>query len=80
MNDLELYYSPWCPYCLNVLRFMKNRGITVELKDTSDPENQKRLLAVGKKNQVPCLFINGKPLYESRDIMSYLDKHFSDKQ
>jgi len=76
MNDLVLYYSPGCPYCLNVLRFMENRGIEIELRNTMDYENQDTLISVGKKNQVPCLFIEGEPLYESTDIMAYLAKRF----
>ncbi|MCL1879099.1 MAG: glutathione S-transferase N-terminal domain-containing protein [Actinomycetia bacterium] len=77
MEDLTLYYLPTCPYCLKVLHFMENRGIVINLKSTTELENQKRLLEVGKKNQVPCLFIDGKPLYESNDIMEYLGQRFS---
>lgn len=55
---------------------MENRGIEIELRNTMDYENQDTLISVGKKNQVPCLFIEGEPLYESTDIMAYLAKRF----
>jgi glutathione S-transferase len=77
MEELALYYSPTCPYSLKVLRFMEKSGIVIDLKSTMEPENLKTLLDVGKKNQVPCLFIGGKPLYESDDIISYLADRFA---
>ena len=76
MEELSLYYSPTCPYCLKVLRFMEKNGIVIDLKSTMDSENLRILLMVGKMNQVPCLFIGGKPLYESDDIIAYLADYF----
>ena len=35
-------------------------------------ENRERLIRDGGKLQVPCLFIDGKPLYESDDIVAWL--------
>ena len=76
MEELSLYYSPSCPYCLKVLRFMEENGIVIDLKSTMDSENLKTLLAIGKVNQVPCLFIEGQALYESDDIIAYLSQRF----
>lgn len=76
MDDLELYYQPTCPYCLKVLRFMEANGIDFEKKNTMDADNRARLLKVGGMNQVPCLFIAGKPLYESNDIITYLRNRY----
>jgi len=76
MEELSLYYSPTCPFCIKVLRFMEKNGIIIDLKSTMEPVNLRTLLMVGKKNQVPCLFIDGKALYESNDIISYLAARF----
>jgi len=38
-------------------------------------EERKTLVKTGGKPQVPCLFIDGKPLYESSDIIAWLEKH-----
>jgi glutaredoxin len=76
MEKLALYYLPTCPYSIKVLRFLEEQGIVIELKKTTDPENLRTLVEVGKKNQVPCLFIEGKPLYESDDIIAYLSEKF----
>lgn len=73
----ELFIMPTCPFCLKVLSFMKSKGIELPLKDTTaDPAARQRLLDVGGKTQVPCLFIDGKPLYESDDIIDHLDNAF----
>ncbi len=72
MDDLVLYYASWCPYCQKVLRFMKQNGIDITLRSTDDAAAKDELVRVGGKNQVPCLFIAGKPLYESDDIIAYL--------
>ena len=77
MDKLTLYYLPTCPFSLKVLRFIKDNGISLDLKSTVEPENKARLLEVGKKNQVPCLFINDTALYESNDIIDYLKEVFS---
>jgi len=76
MEELSLYYSPTCPFCIKVLRFIQQNGIVIDLKSTMEPVNLRTLLMVGKKNQVPCLFIDEKALYESDDIISYLAARF----
>ena len=78
MDELSLYYLPSCPYCHKVLRFMDTNGIVIDTKSTTEPTNKAHLLEVGKKNQVPCLMVNGKPLYESDDIIAYLRDKFVD--
>ena len=55
-----------------VLRFMDDNKITMDTRDTLQPGNQNDLVRIGGKKQVPCLVINGKPLYESDDIIAYL--------
>ena len=71
---LELFKRDTCPYCVRVMRAIDEMGRTdVEYRDIqTDPENRARLIEVGGKQQVPCLFIDGKPLYESSDIIAWL--------
>ena len=38
-------------------------------------ETAKQLVTVGGKRQAPCLFIDGKPLYESQDIIDWREAH-----
>ncbi|SDK99447.1 glutaredoxin family protein [Halanaerobium congolense] len=73
MFDLVLYYYPTCPYCRKVTRFIDKHDLEeIELKNINqDEEAEAELIEVGGKRQVPCLFINGKPLYESNDIINW---------
>lgn len=45
----------------------------IEMHDINrSMEDRERLIREGGKLQVPCLFIDGKPLYESDDILEWL--------
>lgn len=72
----ELFIRPTCPYCQKVLAYLEGRGIQVPLRDvSSDVAAREELVRVGGKQQVPCLFIDGKPLYESDDIVTHFAQH-----
>lgn len=72
-RKLELFMKPTCPYCIKVMSFMEENGITVPLRNIeADEDAAKTLVNVGGKRQVPCLFIDGQPLYESGDIIEWL--------
>ena len=74
----ELYTMPSCPYCHKVLRYMNQHGIELPLRDiTTDSAARATLERVGGKVQVPCLFIDGNPMYESDDIIAYLQQAFA---
>lgn len=74
LQDHTLYYSKTCPYCQKVLRFMSENNITMDTRDTKQPGIQDDLVRIGGKKQVPCLVVDGKPMYESQDIIEYLRK------
>jgi glutaredoxin len=72
---LELYYKPSCPYCIKVLKVIEKLDAPVTLRDVSqNKEDLKTLIEIGGKGQVPSLFINGKPMYESGDIVNWLQR------
>lgn len=73
--DLLLYKAEWCTYCNRVRAFMDVAGISIPMKDIDkEPAAFDELEAAGAEGQVPCLFIDGKPLLESNDIIAYLAK------
>jgi glutathione S-transferase len=77
--DLELYKSDSCPYCQRVFMALDRLGVQVRMADTRrDEKAARRLQFTGGKQQVPCLFIDGKPLYESGDIVAWLEEQFGD--
>lgn len=72
-NDLKLYYASWCPYSRKVLRCLEDNGIELELHDVDHGDNLGELVECGGSSQVPCLVIDGEALYESDDIIAYLE-------
>lgn len=74
MHSLELYKKDTCGYCAKVRRFIDEQGRTdIRLVDIVHDEGAAaKLVEVGGKLQVPCLFIDGRPMYESDDIIEWL--------
>ncbi|MBQ1370801.1 MAG: glutaredoxin domain-containing protein [Acutalibacteraceae bacterium] len=74
---LELYMFDTCPFCRRVLKYLDESGRTdVELHNIHKSEaDRQRLIEVGGVEQVPCLFIDGVPMYESLDIIDWLKAH-----
>ena len=72
--ELKLYMFDTCPYCRRVMNEIEAQGRTdVEFRDIRKSEDdRKALMEIGGKSQVPCLVIDGKPLYESMDIIEWL--------
>lgn len=70
---LELFYFPQCPFCMMVLRTLKEHNLKVDLLNIREDENHyQRLLKDTGRTTVPCLYIDNKPLFESSDIISWL--------
>ena len=72
--DLELFKFDSCPFCRIVQQAIEQLGIEgIRLRDTSrEPGANAELVQRGGMRQVPCLFIDGRPLYESADIVAWL--------
>ena len=81
MKDFTLYQYKACPFCVKVRREMKRSSLNIETKDAKRCESSKEeLLAGGGQLKVPCLKINEngeeKWMYESKEIISYLNNRF----
>lgn len=71
--SLALYYFESCPFCVMVLRAIEKLKIDVEYRDIfSDSEHLNKLVSDTGKRTVPCLYIDGNPMFESSDIMDWL--------
>ncbi|KAA1152691.1 glutaredoxin [Pseudoalteromonas sp. FUC4] len=78
-SQFKLYQFKACPFCVKVRRAIKREGLNIETRDAKDNEQYRQeLLEQGGKVKVPCLRIekNGQVqwLYESNDIIAYLNK------
>ena len=78
MKKLELYYFDECPYCQLVLGTLSKVGLTdkVTMKNIrKDPSNREKLMKDTGRGTVPVLYIDGKPMHESRDIARWLEEY-----
>jgi glutaredoxin 3 len=74
MPELTLYYFSSCPYCRLVLDCLGRLDLEIPMRNIqSETGARDDLLEIGGKGQVPCLVIDGKPLYESSDIIRWLE-------
>ncbi|MEI5639437.1 MULTISPECIES: glutaredoxin family protein [unclassified Pseudoalteromonas] len=76
---LKLYQFKACPFCVKVRRAAKREGLKLETRDAKEnPTHRQELLEQGGKVKVPCLRIEEQGevtwLYESSDIVTYLEK------
>mgnify|MGYP002583207044 CR=1 FL=1 len=70
-----LYYKKSCPYCQKVGGCPWMQVAYEEQLAAKRANVIEQLVRIGGKKQVPCLVVNGKPLYESDDIIAYLRTH-----
>lgn len=75
---LTMYVKTGCPYCALALEAVTTLGLTVEQKNIADDAVAAELIARGGKRQVPYLVDTDKgiEMYESGDIVAYLEKTY----
>lgn len=74
--QLELYKFDSCPYCIRVFCALDGLDLTVAYRDIrADPSALARLIELTGRKQVPCLVINGEPMFESADIVGWMRSH-----
>lgn len=70
MPRVEIYTTPWCPYCLSAKRLLLAKGVAFEEIDVSgDPELRAAMMerAHGRYT-VPQIFIDGEHIGGSDDL------------
>ncbi|WP_297481689.1 glutathione S-transferase N-terminal domain-containing protein [uncultured Photobacterium sp.] len=79
--NMQLYQFETCPFCVKVRRHAKRLNIPLATRDAKTSPWGQELLEQGGKRKVPCLRIeeDGQVtwMYESNDIIAYLDKRFA---
>jgi glutaredoxin 3 len=74
--QVTLYYSPGCPYSRDVLWHLDQINKQVpSVNVVGNPEGKAELQRVGGRLQVPCLVVDGFPIYNSAVIMQWLTDH-----
>ena len=78
MIKLDYYYFPSCPFCQMVDSVIKELKIKVEYKNIhEDRSSLEKLFKDTGRQTVPCLYIDGEPMHESRDIIQWLETNKS---
>ena len=79
-ESFKLYEFYACPFCIKTRRAIKRLNLNLETRNAKQGDYRKELELNGGKVQVPCLRIDNAGeliwLYESNDIIKYLEKHF----
>jgi glutaredoxin len=82
-KKLELYQFFACPFCIKTRRAIRRLNLDITTREVSSGPYREELLAQGGKVQAPCLKITHDNtvewLYESGDIIDYLDEKFGKK-
>ena len=82
---LELYQAEGCPYSEKARKKLTELGISYVAHnprthegETRNQQTRDELLALGDEDQIPFLVDHqrGETLYESDDIVAYLDEHY----
>jgi glutaredoxin len=77
--SIELYHFESCPYCAKVRKYIDQIGVKSQITFhdiLKDPKANEKLLKLNDDDQVPCLVVDGKPMLESDEIISWLKDHF----
>jgi glutaredoxin len=83
-SSMALYEFRSCPFCMKVRKVIHAKNLKIEKRDARRNKAWGReLKKEGGKWQVPCLKITESDggvtwLYESSDIINYLNEHFPD--
>ena len=76
IQSIALYYSPKCPHSQRVLAYMRSQNISIPLKDvTQDTQAKEELRVTGGHLIVPCLIVDGRPIYQDADIIQWLSQN-----
>ncbi|MEO8882831.1 MAG: glutaredoxin 3 [Devosia sp.] len=75
MSKVEIYTTPWCPYCNAAKSLLEEKGVEFDEIDALDPEIRTAMVerAHGRRT-VPQIFI-GETHVGGYDDMAALDRH-----
>jgi glutaredoxin len=81
-SSMQLYQFQMCPFCVKTRRAIRRLGLNIETRDArNDPQWSNELVNQGGRYQVPCLRVVKEDgsidwIYESNDIIGFLDRRF----
>ncbi len=73
---ITIYVKTGCPYCARVLGVLDTQSIPYDMKNIADDAVMNELISLGGKRQVPFLIDEDVSLYESQDIIDYINAKY----
>ena len=75
---ITIYIKTGCAYCALALTALKTHGVAYEEKNIADDAVAAELISRGGKRQVPFIVDGEVMMYESDDIVAYVEKTYGD--
>ncbi len=73
---IALYIKTGCPYCAKVVAVLDANAISYEEKNIADERVLEELVTKGGLRQVPYMVDGEIAMYESDDIIAYIEKTY----
>ena len=73
---IEFFFMDGCPYCAKVRDNLAKLKIKFVPKNTDDDKNWRELMKIGKKDMVPFIVDGSVAMYESDEIVKYLEEKY----
>ncbi|MCS6877112.1 MAG: glutaredoxin 3 [Geminicoccaceae bacterium] len=72
MAKVEIYTSPFCPYCWRAKRLLADKGVAFEEIDLwREPERRAEMIARAQgRTTVPQIFIDGRAIGGSDELLA----------
>jgi Glutaredoxin and related proteins len=76
---MKLYVKTWCPWCIDAIRWLEERGYSFEEIDVeADPANYRRMIEISGQRLTPTLELaTGEvlPDFDVRQLEKFLNTH-----
>ena len=72
MADVEIYTTPFCPYCHRAKNLLKQKGVDYTERDVMMDSKKRAEMRerAGGRNSVPQIFIDGRHIGGSDDLVA----------
>ncbi|MEI2804487.1 glutaredoxin 3 [Albidovulum sp.] len=69
MPRIEIYTTPWCPYCVAAKRLLETKGAPYQETDVArDPAMRVEMVQRAGRHTVPQIFIDGRHIGGCDDL------------
>lgn len=80
MSTIEIYLTPYCPYCVKALELLDSKKVSYQKIDVYNaPEKKQEMITRSGKHTVPQIFINNISIGGCDDLYALNDLEKLDK-